>query len=55
MSNGLDHVVHAVRDLGRAADLYARLGFQVGARNRIRGPGGRRTILFSFPAPSSNC
>jgi catechol 2,3-dioxygenase-like lactoylglutathione lyase family enzyme len=31
---GLDHVVHAVRDLDAAADLYRRLGFTVGARNR---------------------
>jgi hypothetical protein len=33
MSRGLDHVVHAVRDLDAAAGLYARLGFHVGARN----------------------
>jgi hypothetical protein len=31
---GLDHVVHAVRDLDAAAALYRRLGFTVGARNR---------------------
>ncbi len=31
---GLDHVVHAVRDLEAAAALYRRLGFTVGARNR---------------------
>jgi catechol 2,3-dioxygenase-like lactoylglutathione lyase family enzyme len=34
MSRGLDHVVHAVRDLEAAGDLYRRLGFTVGARNR---------------------
>lgn len=34
MSRGLDHVVHAVRNLDAAADLYQRLGFTVGARNR---------------------
>jgi len=34
MARGLDHVVHAVRDLDAAADLYRRLGFTVGARNR---------------------
>jgi catechol 2,3-dioxygenase-like lactoylglutathione lyase family enzyme len=34
MSGGLDHLVHAVRDLDRAAELYRRLGFTVGARNR---------------------
>jgi catechol 2,3-dioxygenase-like lactoylglutathione lyase family enzyme len=31
---GLDHVVHAVHDLDAAAELYRRLGFKVGARNR---------------------
>jgi catechol 2,3-dioxygenase-like lactoylglutathione lyase family enzyme len=34
MPRGLDHIVHAVRDLDRAAELYRRLGFMVGARNR---------------------
>ncbi|HVY58412.1 MAG TPA: VOC family protein [Xanthobacteraceae bacterium] len=34
MSRGLDHVVHAVHDLDGAADVYTRLGFTVGARNR---------------------
>src|SRR6266849_1954259 len=34
MPRGLDHVVHAVRDLDAAAALYRRLGFTVGARNR---------------------
>lgn len=34
MARGLDHIVHAVRDLDAAADLYRRLGFTVGARNR---------------------
>lgn len=34
MSRGLDHIVHAVRDLDAAADFYRRLGFTVGARNR---------------------
>ena len=34
MPRGLDHVVHAVRDLDAAAELYRRLGFTVGARNR---------------------
>jgi catechol 2,3-dioxygenase-like lactoylglutathione lyase family enzyme len=33
-ARGLDHVVHAVRDLEAAAALYRRLGFTVGARNR---------------------
>jgi catechol 2,3-dioxygenase-like lactoylglutathione lyase family enzyme len=34
MSRGLDHIVHAVRDLDAAAAFYRRLGFTVGARNR---------------------
>src|SRR5436309_15480082 len=34
MPHGLDHVVHAVRDLEAAAELYRRLGFTVGARNQ---------------------
>ena len=29
-----DYVVHAVRDLDAAAELYRRLGFTVGTRNR---------------------
>jgi hypothetical protein len=34
MSHGLDHIVHAVRDLDDAAGFYRRTGFLVGARNR---------------------
>ena len=34
MPRGLDHIVHAVRDLDAAADFYRRMGFMVGARNR---------------------
>jgi catechol 2,3-dioxygenase-like lactoylglutathione lyase family enzyme len=34
MARGLDHIVHAVRDLDAAGALYERLGFIVGARNR---------------------
>src|SRR3979490_3622307 len=34
MPRGLDHIVHAVRDLEGAGELYPRLGFTVGARNR---------------------
>jgi hypothetical protein len=33
MPHGLDHVVHAVRDLDAAAELYRLVGFTVGARN----------------------
>ncbi|MBU2532563.1 MAG: VOC family protein [Alphaproteobacteria bacterium] len=34
MAGGLDHLVVVARDLERQADLYRRLGFKVGARNR---------------------
>ena len=34
MARGLDHIVHAVRDLDAAAELYRGMGFTVGARNR---------------------
>jgi len=33
MPRGLDHIVHAVRDLDAAADFYRRAGFKVSARN----------------------
>src|SRR6202051_492206 len=34
MPHGLDHIVHAVRDLDAAAAVYSSAGFIVGARNR---------------------
>lgn len=34
MPNGLDHIVHVVRDLDAAGEFYRRAGFTVGARNR---------------------
>src|ERR1039457_1637125 len=34
MPHGLDHIVHAVRDLDAAAEVYRRAGFTVGVRNR---------------------
>jgi hypothetical protein len=34
LPHGIDHIVHAVRDLDAAGVLYRRLGFTVGARNR---------------------
>lgn len=33
MARGLDHIVHAVRDLDAAAEFYRRAGFTVSARN----------------------
>jgi catechol 2,3-dioxygenase-like lactoylglutathione lyase family enzyme len=47
MTRGLDHVVHAVRDLDAAADLYRRLGFTIGARNRH--PWGTHNRLVQLP------
>jgi hypothetical protein len=34
MPHGLDHIVHAVRDLDAAAEFYRHAGFTVGVRNR---------------------
>lgn len=42
----IDHIVVAVRELDRAAELYSRLGFQVGARNRH--PWGTANRLIQF-------
>jgi len=47
MSRGLDHIVHAVRDLDKAADFYRRIGFTVGARNRH--PWGTHNCVVQFP------
>ena len=47
MPRGLDHIVHAVRDLEAAGAFYQRLGFQVGARNRH--PWGTENRLVQFP------
>jgi catechol 2,3-dioxygenase-like lactoylglutathione lyase family enzyme len=47
MSGGLDHVVHAVRDLEAAAHLYGRLGFTVGARNKH--PWGTHNRIVQLP------
>ena len=47
MSRGLDHIVHAVRDLDKAADFYRRIGFTVGARNRHSW--GTHNCLVQFP------
>jgi len=47
MPRGLDHIVHAVRDLDAAASLYRSFGFTVGARNRH--PWGTHNYLVQFP------
>jgi catechol 2,3-dioxygenase-like lactoylglutathione lyase family enzyme len=44
---GLDHIVHAVRDLDAAAEFYQGLGFTVGARNKH--PWGTHNRLVQFP------
>jgi catechol 2,3-dioxygenase-like lactoylglutathione lyase family enzyme len=46
MPRGLDHIVHAVRDLDAAAELYRQLGFTVGARNRH--PWGTHNYVIQF-------
>jgi Glyoxalase-like domain len=47
MPRGLDHIVHAVRDLDAAAEQYSRLGFQVGARNKH--PWGTHNHIVQLP------
>jgi hypothetical protein len=47
MSRGLDHAIHAVRDLDAAGEFYGRLGFTLGARNRH--PWGTHNRLVQFP------
>jgi catechol 2,3-dioxygenase-like lactoylglutathione lyase family enzyme len=44
---GLDHLVLGVRDLEAAAEFYARMGFQAGARNRH--PWGTANRIVQFP------
>lgn len=44
---GLDHIVHAVRDLDGAAEFYRRIGFTVGARNRH--PWGTHNYIVQCP------
>ncbi len=47
MPDGIDHIVHAVRDLDAAGALYRRLGFTVGARNRH--DWGTHNLIVQFP------
>jgi hypothetical protein len=46
MPRAIDHIVIASRDLAAQADLYRRLGFQVGARNRH--PWGTENHIIQF-------
>ncbi len=46
MSRALDHIVIPSRDLDAQADLFRRLGFQVGARNRH--PWGTENHIVQF-------
>lgn len=47
MARGLDHIVHAVRDLDAAAEFYRRAGFTVSARNIH--PWGTHNHVVQFP------
>ncbi len=47
MPRAPDHIVHAVCDLDAAADLYRRIGFTVGARNRH--PWGTHNCIVQLP------
>jgi hypothetical protein len=46
---GLDHIVHAARNLDAARDLYQRLGFTVGARNRHPPAWGTENHIVQLP------
>src|SRR6202011_715737 len=46
MPHGLDHIVHAIRDLDAAGEFYSRAGFTVGARNRH--PWGTHNRIVQF-------
>src|SRR5271169_1225582 len=49
MPRGIDHIVHAVRDLDAAAKLYRGLGFTVGARNRHPRAWGTQNHIIQLP------
>lgn len=49
MPRGLDHIIHAVRDLDAAADFYRHLGFTVGARNRHPPEWGTENHIIQLP------
>jgi hypothetical protein len=47
LPEGIDHIIHAVRDLDAAGALYRGLGFTVGARNRH--DWGTHNLIVQFP------
>jgi catechol 2,3-dioxygenase-like lactoylglutathione lyase family enzyme len=49
LPRGLDHIVHAVHDLGAACEFYRRLGFTVGARNRHPAAWGTENHIVQLP------
>jgi len=49
MPRGLDHIVHAVRDLDAAADFYRQAGFTIGARNRHPSAWGTQNHIVQLP------
>jgi hypothetical protein len=49
MARGLDHIVHAVHGLDAVADLYRRLGFQVGACNTHPRTWGTQNHIVQLP------
>jgi hypothetical protein len=49
MPRGIDHIVHAVRDLDAAAALYKNLGFIVGPRNRHPRAWGTQNHIVQTP------
>lgn len=49
MPRGIDHIVHAVRDLDAAAEFYRGLGFTVGARNRHPPAWGTENHIIQTP------
>jgi hypothetical protein len=53
MAGGLDHVVHAVRDLARRSSFIG--GSASPSARATAMPGAPTIIWFSFPAFSSSC
>lgn len=49
MPRGIDHIVHAVRDLDAAVALYRGLGFTVGAGNRHSREWGTQNHIVQLP------